>query len=747
MLTCSLALFTALLIGTLTYLRTREITRNMAYEGLAGETRLMALQFKSTFDRMRNDAFIVLRTPPVKGLIRSLANNDEDPLDGSTTTHWRKRLETIFISVMQDRPSYTQMRYIGVAQNGRELVRVNRVDDSLFRMPTSSLQQKGGEPYFKAGIKLKRDGFYFSEVSYNKEHGKRDLTHTPTLRVVLPVYDESNRVFGLIVINAHYGLLLQESFEVIQPRQKTFIVNNAGDYIQYDPSGAISQLQMHGSYTITPPSFIEVIKTIEVDEIPLQINEELAYFTKLRIDPENPGAFLGVILSEPADTLLQGAQTTRYYVLLLTGGLLIVALVVTAFVARWFTRPLNAMTRSIIEAGQRGNNELPELPEHLEDEIGELARAFKRLTSALRNSEIISRSVLENANDGIITIDEKSFIKTFNPASEKLFGYASRDVVGSNVKVLMPEPYFKEHDGYVGKYLYTGEKRIIGKQREVKGKRKDGSTFPMELSVSEMLLGNTHMFIGIIRDITDRRKAEAERERLIRKLVRSNEELDSFAYIASHDLKEPLRAIHNHSRFLLEDHQDKLGEDGERRLHRLLDLTKRLEKLVDDLLYFSRIGREELAIKPTDLNEVINDVTSTMEDFLLEKNALIEVHGKLPTVTCDGVRITELYRNLITNAIKYNDREQKRVEVGVCKDDDNVLYVKDNGIGIAPEFHQEVFRIFKRLNSEKVYGEGTGSGLTFVQKIVERHGGKIWIQSAIGQGTTFFFTLKQSEIF
>lgn len=252
------------------------------------------------------------------------------------------------------------------------------------------------------------------------------------------------------------------------------------------------------------------------------------------------------------------------------------------------------------------------------------------------------------------------------------------------------------------------------------------------------------------RNMEDLRRTSAMLERYTQDLERSNKELDDFAYIASHDLKEPLRGIHNHSCFLLEDNQSKLDPDSVSRLNRLIHLSKRMEKLVNDLLYFSRLGRQALAVQETDLNEVIVDIKDTTETFLEERRAKIVLPARLPTLVCDKPRVAELFRNLITNAAKYNDQSERLIEVGFLPNKampdgtvmEGVLYVKDNGRGIAPEFHTEIFRIFRRLQSNAPGEEGTGVGLTFVKKIVERHGGKIWLESQVGAGTTFYFTLK-----
>lgn len=232
-------------------------------------------------------------------------------------------------------------------------------------------------------------------------------------------------------------------------------------------------------------------------------------------------------------------------------------------------------------------------------------------------------------------------------------------------------------------------------------------------------------------------------------LKRSNQELDDFAYIASHDLKEPLRGLITQTSFLLEDYQNKLDAEAIRRLRRLSYLSQRMEQLISDLLYYSRLGRTQLAIQETDPNEIIAEVRQMMDVFLKEHNARITVPNPMPLVTCDKLRITEVFRNLITNAVKYNDKPERLVEVGYLDsvktphgEERGVFYIRDNGIGIGSEFHDAIFRIFKRLKNPAIKDEeGTGSGLTFVKKIIERHKGHIWLESEPGKGATFYFTL------
>jgi len=244
-------------------------------------------------------------------------------------------------------------------------------------------------------------------------------------------------------------------------------------------------------------------------------------------------------------------------------------------------------------------------------------------------------------------------------------------------------------------------------------------------------------------ELAFRRRTERVLEERNAELRQSNKELDDFAYIASHDLKEPLRGIHNFSVFLLEDYGEKLDAEGRGKLETLPRLTRRMESLIDSLLHFSRVGRVDLAMDRVDLTEILADVLDSLGPSLVERGVVVRVPRPLPTVLCDRARVGEIFRNLIINAGKYNDQAEKWVEVGFVDGAPPVFYVRDNGIGIQEKHFDSIFRIFKRLHGRDQYGGGTGAGLTIVKKIVERHNGRVWLDSTPGQGTTFYFTLER----
>ncbi len=232
-------------------------------------------------------------------------------------------------------------------------------------------------------------------------------------------------------------------------------------------------------------------------------------------------------------------------------------------------------------------------------------------------------------------------------------------------------------------------------------------------------------------------KARAEQ------LDRINRELDDFTYIASHDLKEPLRGIAGYCGILLEDYGDKIDDDGRRRLKTMVGLCDRLDTLIGDLLTYCRVGGIRPAETGIDLNEIVDDVLERIGPAIDRSGASVRVIGRLPAVTGDATLIGMAMANLISNGVKFNGGMQPRVEIGVLPTDPPTLYVRDNGIGVDRRHHEAIFTIFRRLHGRKQY-DGSGVGLTIVRKIVEAHGGRIWLESEPGVGTTFFLTFAPS---
>ena len=368
--------------------------------------------------------------------------------------------------------------------------------------------------------------------------------------------------------------------------------------------------------------------------------------------------------------------------------------------------------------------------------------ARKQAELALQESEARMRAIFETAVDAIITIDEQGTIDRVNPAAERMFGYPEAEIVGRNVKILMPAPHREAHDGYLQHYLTTGEKRIIGKGREVQGLRRDGGLFPMDLAVTEMWLGGRRMFTGLVRDITERKRAEEKAQQLLQDLTSANEELTNFAYVVSHDLKAPLRGIGSLADWLAHDYSDKFNDEGKEHMRLLINRVHRMGALIDGILQYSRVGRIKEAAVPVKLDEVVAEVVDLLAP---PENIKVTVMPGLPTVVGEPTRIQQLFHNLVSNAVKYMDKPQGEIDVGWADEGAHWrFHVRDNGPGIAERHFERIFQLFQTL-APRDRVESTGVGLALVKKIVEMYQGRVWLESELGKGTTFYFTLPKKR--
>jgi len=364
-------------------------------------------------------------------------------------------------------------------------------------------------------------------------------------------------------------------------------------------------------------------------------------------------------------------------------------------------------------------------------------------TSELTASEEEYRAVVENAVDGLITIDEQGRIEKFNASAQKMFGYADTEVIGSNIKMLMPEPYHGEHDGYLKNYHDTSVKKIIGIGRYVEGKHKDGRVFPIELSVSEMLFANSKKFSGIVRDISKRIALEKEREKFIDELTDSNEELERFAYVCSHDLQEPLRMVRSFSEKLQEHIADDLKNDakGQKYFNFVTDGASRAQTLITDILAYSSISSDTQILERVNIESLINVIrTNMLANQEVNKGKI--TFEPLPELQGNKTQLLQLFQNLINNGMKYQKPEQIP-HVHISAEDAGehwTFIVKDNGIGMEERHFKKIFEVFQRLHRRSQFA-GTGVGLSICKKVAERHGGTIWVNSKKGFGSTFYIKL------
>lgn len=513
---CGIAFFTALFISLFNYHRTSQIAYDSAISELAGETRLTALHAQAAYAQMMNDVSVISGTPPIAGIMRSIRSGGNDPLDGSTIALWNKRLAMIFTALIKSRPHYTQIRYIGVADNGRELVRVNRSGAEITTVSAEKLQSKSDEDYFQKGLKLKPGEIYFSDITLNREWGQLDLTATPTLRAITPIYDEKSNYFGMVVINADYYLFMRNILYDLKSNKDIYIINHLGDYTHKNKNNEISSLQRVSLPHLQVPDFIKEIRSTKETQSEINSDSHISYFIRTTVNPLQPDYYISTALLASKEQLFENANYLSNETIALGFILIVAASVIAAMLSNRFTKPISDMTREVALFDLEGKAPI-NLPVNAQDEVGKLAKTFEEMAHRLQQSyatqnklSIQLNAFIQNAVDGFIAIDETGIIEQVNPAALAMLGYEEHELIGENIAILMQEPVHSKHDHYLRQYRETGKQTVIGKISEQNAVCKDGRIIPVAISTSEIQLDDRRIFTGILRDISALKRKEAD---------------------------------------------------------------------------------------------------------------------------------------------------------------------------------------------------------------------------------------------
>ena len=370
----------------------------------------------------------------------------------------------------------------------------------------------------------------------------------------------------------------------------------------------------------------------------------------------------------------------------------------------------------------------------------------RRKDEALRKSDVRFRSTLESAPDAMMICDEAGRIQTVNTQAERLFGYARTELQTRSLDSLLrerdrAEELPDESSGAQGRDRTFQDLQAVGARYD--GLRKNGETFPLDLSRSPLEIGGEHLIINAVRDRTEQQKAEDALRKYSLDLARSNAELERFAYVASHDLQEPLRMVSSYTQLLSRRYKGKLDPTADEFIAYAVDGATRMQRLINDLLALSRIGTQAKPSEPVDTDAVLQRVVSDLRQAIEAAGATVVSPQPLPTVLADGIQIGQLFQNLIGNALKFRGPEPTRVDITAVPVEDGKYWrfsFQDNGIGIEPQYFERIFVIFQRLHGKEQY-PGTGIGLAICKKIIERLGGKLWVESQPGSGANFLFTL------
>ncbi|MHB9133754.1 MAG: sensor histidine kinase [Armatimonadota bacterium] len=381
-------------------------------------------------------------------------------------------------------------------------------------------------------------------------------------------------------------------------------------------------------------------------------------------------------------------------------------------------------------------------------ELTEILQREQAARAEAESTRSLFQGLLESAPDGIVIVNAEARITFVNGQAEQLSGYGREELIGKPVEVLIPERYAEIHVKHRNGYIAAPRTRPMGVGLNLYLRGKDGSEMPVEISLSPFGTPQGLLVTASVRNITDRQRTEAEIRRLneerqqhVEQLEAANKEMEAFTYSVSHDLRTPLRSIDGFSQALLDDYRDQLDAQGQNYLQRVRGAAQRMGQLIDDLLRLSRLGRMEKHIEQVNLSDMAATIMAELRQRSPERTIVADI---TPNVVAagDSELLHIVLKNLLSNAWKFTGKcDIARIEFGVtAQDSETVYFVRDNGAGFEMAYADKLFMPFQRLHGMEEF-PGTGIGLAIVQRIIHRHGGRVWAEGAVDQGATVYFTL------
>ncbi len=653
---------------------------------------------------------------------------------------------------------YLQGRIINVS--GQEIARLDRTDSGLVEAPFGKLQDKSHRDFFKHITEVEEKSVHVMPVSLNREHGKLSLPHTPMIRIGRKIVCEDGTLFGIVVLNVHTDLI----FHFPTEKGRGFlIIDEEGTYLHH-----WNEKLLFGKDLGHPSNLLAEEPELRVNlgrqDSRIHYDSELKeyrvwekFFYHYPVDHSRYWLFME---RHSEDSIVSPWTSIAQKGLFSLAVILVMGFLIFTWFLRKNLSPMKELHNGIEEL--KMGNLMARVPVKSQTEIGEVAAAFNSMAKniettywEMRKAMSLTHAIGKIAPNAQIITDMQGLIISVNPATGKIFGYEAKELVGQNVKILMPSPHKEKHDEYLRNYLKTGTGNVMGKTVEVEGLRKNGRRFPMSLYVGESKVVGDRVFIGILEDITDRKK-------MVNKLAQANEEIKAFANIVSHDLRSPLVNIKGFSSELqnacrelkeilrksantLEDGpreqmEELLKDDIPEALDFIGSSTSTMERLISHILNFSRLGRRLLQKEKIETATLVEEKLKTFHHQIQSRGIKVKT-AELPSVVADESALEQIFGNILSNAINYLDSNRPgTIEISGETNDHHTLFrVKDNGRGIAKEDNHKVFEIFRRAGRQDVSGEGMG--LPYVKVLVERHGGELCFESEEGVGTTFYFTI------
>ena len=758
-----LVLVATAMVGFLVYWGARTSLVESSEERLQHTAETIEVRFQASLEAMRKDLLFLAETPPVLGIVRAFAGPYLSEKDGGfldeetnhTDAEWRTQLAEIFAVFLQNRPSFFRVRYIGLVNEGREIVRVERKDLQLYSVPTSDLPNSGRHDYFTQAVNLQGGEVYFSEIDLDGQELDVLESGTPTLRAATPVYDADGEAFGIIVVDVALNHVLETLPPLVDADASLYLANSIGEFLLIHPDSlplaepaTMARTRIQQTFPEIEPWFVQDGELApRLDDPAASDAPIITHFERISFNDETNPHYLVLAVTSPRESVLAGVTKVRNWSALITVVFALWGIALALFFSRYLTRSLRQVTRALARFGR--DDEAPiDLPIKRKDEIGVLARAYDTMArqieaqiEELEDKARRQRIILETSAEGIIVTDAQGTIETFNRAAERIFGYTADEVTGSNVNMLV----FRGN-GANG-YDNSNRWNVLSNGHEVTGKRKDGTTFPISLALSSFDLGGEKKYAGFLQDITRRKLYEQKLQEAKLNAEAANKAKSAFLANMSHEIRTPLTGIIGFASLLARQVSGK-----QRKYAQLIEGSGvRLKETLNSVLDLAKLEakRVEVQLGVLQVKEEVQEVVQLFQAQAQQKNLSltfrIEPDAEKASARLDRGAFSSILHNLIGNAIKFT--EQGSVVVHVGADERRVLvHVQDTGVGIDPAFMPHLFDVFRQESTglSRTH-EGSGLGLSITQRLVQLMDGEISVESEKGEGSTFTVAFPLAE--
>lgn len=756
-LTFSLVLMTSIILGVFSYFKQQEeIIQSVEIEK-ENEVKILSEHIKSKIEELRNDVLFLSSTPPIKGILRSHKNGGIDPLDGSHLKTWKKRLATIFSEMLYAKENYLQIRYIGTAEKGKELVRVERAESSkIINVTDFDLQQKEDETYFKETFELPPHKIYLSEFNPNKEFGKIQYPIQLVLRAAVPIYETRAKPFGLVIINIDYTRIFKSFERFLEEQHEYFVADKNGNILLHSDSSYQSFLSDGTTKKVWNffPSLKEKysrkkdLSTIHIDK---EGSNKLVVANKIHYNPYNYNDILTLYLVFDKDKILVEAKEKTRQFLFLISFLILFAVILAFFFAKGLTRSFRLLTDFAhqIAQGKVGTS----LSIESKDEIGVLAKSLSTLSQELnlKDLELKYQQEALDASAIVVETDSHGKITYVNDKFLEISQYSREELIGNDHRII--------NSGHHSKTFFKGMWETIKSgtvwHGEILNKAKDQSYYWVDTTIYPVKNSRHKIekFVAIRFEITEKKQVLEKLEQAEHEARIALQDKTAFFANMSHEIRTPLNGIIGFTDLIL---HEKLSPEVQEQVTYIKDCSHSLLMIVNDILDLSKIEAGKLTIEegPVQLFEIVQSTLQIFKLQLDQKKLELEFHydDKIPQyILSDALRIKQILINLIGNAIKFTKQGKVIVKVhqqNIKQEDlDLIFSIQDTGIGISKTAQKNIFDPYSQvdISTTRKYG-GTGLGLSITKTLIELMGGKIWVKSQEGEGTTFYFTLKTANV-